>query len=464
LGQYAEFRLVLSPDLAIPGSWAVAVGESPHANMVGPKGSLAPTLSRADLARLRGRNGWPNPAVLQNIGKALWNSLMTPQAAADVLATLSTLEAGQGLRLVVVMQGQENEVANLNGVRLSELPVEALFTDAQHFITTDLTTPVSRSFQQRPDRPPFKTPLPLRVLVAVANPSDKPPANVRDEVDAIKKAIGHLSGPGGQLEVEFVQQVTREQLAARLKAKPFHVLHFIGHGGFDVVGDVEVPRAHLLLRPSELDRIRSDRRRHALGPSSQHRCAARVITACSSAAPGPAMPDFADPGPLGSRAFDGVAQRLVAGVSGVTAAVAMQFDLEDVAAIGFSRAFYESLLVPGVALDEVVTMARQALIAQLQAGHRAWVTPAIYWRCEDGKVFDIDPTLQRFDETTLADLRDIQAQLAVYREYVEKIAPQPAEQGSPVDDLKKDWIGKIQAGLGRRAQLAGMPFDLKGDE
>src|SRR5688500_3249395 len=125
MGEYAEFRLLLSPDLVNKGRWTVAVDECPVANLAGPKGSVAPDVTRADLATLRSRNGWPNTTALRQIGAAVWRSVMSPQAEAAFLTSLQFVAGSpKGLRLVVVVQGQENEVPNPTMVRLSELPVE----------------------------------------------------------------------------------------------------------------------------------------------------------------------------------------------------------------------------------------------------------------------------------------------------------------------------------------------------
>jgi hypothetical protein len=110
-----------------------------------------------------------------------------------------------------------------------------------------------------------------------------------------------------------------------------------------------------------------------------------VISACSSAAPTPKeVQETVGP-------FDGVAQNLIAGISGVSAVVAMQFDIENQAAETFSKTFYTQLLSAGRTLDEIVALGRKAVIAKMNTGHRAWVTPVLYWRSKGCKVFEIDP-------------------------------------------------------------------------
>jgi CHAT domain len=456
MGVDAEFRLVVSPDLVTRGNWEILLQECPVATLTGSKGSVVPAVTRADLDMLRSRNGWPNPVGLQQIGKAVWRSILTAGAEAALAASRNQLAASHdGLRFVLVLQGQESEIVDPTKIQLSELPVEVLYSEVDQFLATDLTTPISRSFQWKPDRPPLRVVLPLRILIAIASPSDKPPADVAREEAVIRLALADLISARA-VEVDFVAQATRETVAAQLKAKPYHVLHFVGHGGFDVVGDVDTPRAHLcFVRPdSDLSDPTDAETLSVMLKNSGVRLL--VITACSSASPTPPVPgNLLDAGPLGTRAFDGVAQRAVAGVSGVTAAVAMQFDLEDVGATQFSKAFYENLLEPGLALDEVVTMARQALVVLFQLGHRAWVTPAVYWRCVGGKVFEIEPSMRPLDPAKLSELHGIDMQLSVYREHVAKIAAQPPDVRAAVNDLRLEWIADVEQLLAQRAGLFG---------
>lgn len=461
--QYADFRLVVTPDLAIQGNWLVAVDDCPIPGLIGPKGTVAPTMTRANLNTLRSRNGWPNVQTLKDIGAAAWQSVMTPAAEAAFSACIQAADANKGLRLVVVLQGEDVGVAGDATIRLSELPVESFFTALMQFIGTDLRTPISRSFQQRPDREPQRVELPLRVLVAVAAPTDRPPADTAKEVAVIKEAVRDLTGPGGMLDVDYIEQATREDVAQKLKDKPYHVLHFIGHGGFDIVGDVETPRAYLCFVRSDGSNLSDPTDADTLSTILRNSSVRLVvITACSSAAPTAPLPNDTDPGPLGTGAFDGVAQRLVTGIAPVTAAVGMQFDLENDAATEFSKGFYAHLLTPGLPLDEVVTLARRDLITRLQAGHRAWVTPAVYWRCIGGNVFDIDASVGKIDDATLAQIHDIEVGLDFHRAQVAKIVAKPPESRAALQPFLLESLTDIETMVDERWKLLGETVGLVG--
>ena len=247
------------------------------------------------------------------------------------------------------------------------------------FLALNLGTPVCRDLRTKGDRSPREVRLPLRVLVAVATPIDKPSAKAKEEVAAIRGLLEPLSGPGGLLKLDIYEQPTRDELAERLKSSD--IFHFIGHGGFAVMGSDPTSQAHIsLIRPdtNESDYLFASDLANMLNNTEVQLV---VFTACTSSESTP------DEGPFRIGAFDGMAQRLLSGVRGVTAAVAMQFDMEAEAAVAFSKKLYKHLLDADKTLAEVVTLARSAVSICKGVGHRAWVTPTVYCRCEGGHVF-----------------------------------------------------------------------------
>lgn len=455
---FDELRLVVTHDPTTVGSWQVRIAAAPNNGFVGMKDTLVPVLTTQQLAILRSRDSWPNMPFLQTIGDAVFRSVLGPNVMAALTATLLTSkQGGHGLRIVVVPKDDEVGMPGTT-MRIAEMPYEALFNNSQSFFGTNMLTPISRSFLDAPEDDPAPTPLPLRVLVAVAAPTDKPEADMAKEVEAIEKALEDVAGPGGPVELELVQQPTLAELGEALGRKP-HIFHFIGHGGFEP-GAIQ---GHLcFIRPGSTESAQVDAETLAtLLRNSSVRLV--VLTACSSAIPGPPIAGLVDPGPLGTRAFDGVAQRLVKGISGVTAAVAMQFDLESDAAVEFTRAFYGALIKPGLALDEIVTYSRIALVTSLKAGHRAWVNPAVYWRCKQGRVFDIDLTLRRLDEATKKQLQDVESRIAFIRSLIDEADAQPAEVRAAIKSMRRGWIKELRGYEDKRGSLLGESIRLVGD-
>jgi hypothetical protein len=379
---YEEFRLVVTPVLHDPSRWTVRVDRSPVPAHAGMAQDVAPSMTREQLGQLQAGSGWPNIGTLQAIGDCVWSSILpTPLNFSFDAAYAAATARQHGMRVVVVRQVGGGPAADPNRVGLPEMPFEAIRRpDAKKFLALDELTPLSRGLQIEPDQPPYHLEPPVRVLVVVAKPKDKPSAAVGDEGAAIQGVVAPL---GAQVSLKLSPSGTYEEFRAQLEAFRPHVVHFVGHGGYAPIGDDPTPQPHICFERSDDGKthyVDADTLSNAL-ESRDVRLV--VLTACQSAGAAPAL------GPYEPQALDGIAQRLVLSTSGVSAAVAMQFDFEAAAAVAFSRELYRHLLDPGRALDEAVTLARKEVLQQMNAGHRAWVTPVVYWRCRDGRVFDI---------------------------------------------------------------------------
>jgi hypothetical protein len=463
--EYSEFRLLLTPDVTNPGHWRAEIRDSPDTNLIGETVSFRPSFTRDQLQLLRDRNGWPNLDELRGIGGAVWESVM-----GGIMGKYFKLSRHKALdldkrrmRLRLVLHAQDEEVVENGGVRISELPVEAIYEATLSFLATDLNTPISRGLDKEPNVEPLNVGLPLRMLVVVSTPSDKSPALAADEVKAIKDALGDLTEEGGPIQLDFCEPPTRNELLRRLQDKPYHILHFIGHGAFGVVENDPSQRPHICL-------VREDNGKSdpldaetflAMVRNTQVRLL--LMTACSSAAPTP------DRMPYGVSAFDGLAQRLMLDPSGkLAAAVAMQFDIESPAAVIFTHSFYKNLLNADRSLDEIVTQARLdiSVAPKMGTGHRAWVTPVVYWRCKGGKVFDINPVIKPLDEESLIKLQKLNTAIEIWRVPLKKLTD--LMQGLPPDvrrlmaDDVKFYQDKIVEAQKERAALMGETLQLWG--
>jgi hypothetical protein len=452
--EYDEFRLLVMPDIQVPGNWCIQVHRCPIAQEVGPKGSTNPAVTQLQLNRLRNASGWPDETALRDVGRSVWNSVMTPQASAAFHActNLSAVQ-GRGLRLIVAL------LANATGTRaagipLSELPLEALFDNG--FVATNEKTPVSRSLQAEPDRSPFTTAFPLRVLVVAAQPSDRPPVAADQEVAAIRSALQPLVDQRA-LSVDVCEPPTIEHLMEKLQ-EGYHVLHFIGHGSFEVVGSDPTPKPHLCFEDGTPAResvpIDGDQFYIALRNTNVQLV---VLTSCSSAAPGAAL----NPYPV--VAFEGIAQSVVEGVSGPSSAIAMQFDLETDAAAFFSGALYQALVKNEWALDEAVARARARMMVRFKTGHRCWMNPAVYWRCIGGKVFNL-PGIVGADLSSENQraITQIDAQLEAYYQTIRDIAAQPPQIREAAEPLRQQYQTKVDDLLRQRGAILGETVRLHG--
>lgn len=448
---YESFRLLLTPNVAEPGTWSAQVLESPLAANKGKSDKLTPTFTRQELKQIRNPNLFPNKALLRSLGENVWASVMQPKIeAAFESSRVIAAARGNGLRVVFVVQGDDPSDGTGTFVRLGELPLEALFNHA--YVASDLNTPISRSLVVSPSYEMRKVPLPLRLLVVVAAPTDISQAKIDEERKVIEKALAPLRA-GGTLQVDFCLNATRRTFLSMVRSG-YHIVHFIGHGAFDTIGDDTTPVPYVCFEREdthESDPVDGEVLRLQMQNTDVRLV---VLTACSSSAPAPPEQE-----PYVHRAFDGIAQTLIGGHhNSIPAVVAMQFDLDDVAAVAFSRTFYDYLLRPNVSLDEAVTQARVAVAseAKLGPGHRAWLTPTLYWNCEGVPLFEIIPVDgNNLDAATKVKVEFIDSEINALRGVLQKLAGRPAAEQPALHVVRQDLLDNVQRLEEERGQLFG---------
>ena len=209
--------------------------------------------------------------------------------------------------------------------------------------------------------------LPLRVLVIRSEPADFPALDLQAEWAQVADAVAELNDAGLVLFTELAAP-TLSELRRALVRDTFHVLHYMGHGGFDS------ERGGVLLFTDRAGRA-APVTGGDLGVMFRDHTSLRlaVLNACEAARTDPADP------------FAGVADTLVR--RGVPAVIAMQFEVTDEAAIEFAPALYGALAA-GRALDTALAEARKAMytVSPLE-----WATPVLYLRADDAHLFDITP-------------------------------------------------------------------------
>jgi len=216
---------------------------------------------------------------------------------------------------------------------------------------------------------PLTVSAPLRVLGVVASPIDLEPLDVDLERQRVERALAGLVDQG-LVELVWLEGQTWRDLQRAMRRSPWHVVHFIGHGGFDPHRDEGVlwladdaGRARAL-HASELARLLADHADLRLV----------LLNACESARPGKL--DI----------FSSTATALVR--RGLPAVIAMQYEITDRAAIEFARSLYDAL-ADGLPIDAAVSEARKAV--QLDAPHSMeWGTPVLHLRAADGRIFELE--------------------------------------------------------------------------
>ncbi len=154
-----------------------------------------------------------------------------------------------------------------------------------------------------------------------------------------------------------------------MRVGPWHIFHFIGHGGFDSNADEglialedESGKAHFL-NARQFGRLLADHRPLRLA----------ILNSCE--------------GGRGTARdiFSSTAATLVR--HGIPAVLAMQYEITDRAAIEFSRAFYDAL-ADGMPVDTAVSEARKAISIGVENSVE-WGTPVLYMGTPDGILFDL---------------------------------------------------------------------------
>ena len=255
---------------------------------------------------------------------------------------------------------------------LADLPWEYLYRPQplNRFLALSSSTPLVRYLDLPENVEPLVVSPPLRVLVLIASPKNYPKLKVEREWGNLKEALGSLE-ERGLVELTRLDGGTLRALQRQLRKGQYHVLHFIGHGGFD-------PQAQdgmLILEDSEGAGQAVSGQYLGVLLHGYHPMRLAVLNACEGA-----RNSRTDP-------FAGLAQSVLQ--QGVPAVIAMQFEITDEAAISFAHEFY-SALADNFPVDAALVEARK-----IMAGSNSleWGTPVLYMRTPDGRIFDVQAPL-----------------------------------------------------------------------
>lgn len=366
---YLDFEVEISA--GIGRDYPVAVVRSPageaQETMRFPFDELALTSRLKDLQIALLRSGGARRQALsaeeehvQAFGSDLFNVLLTGEVRSRYdVSGREARQQGKGLRLKLRIQPPE----------LAALPWEFLYDPRQaEYVCLSLATPLIRYVElPQPIQPLLITP-PLRILGMIVSPHDLPTLDVERERQRLEAAICDLQAKG-LVTLTWLDGQTWYDLQRTLRSGPWHIFHFIGHGGFDQRADEgmialadENGAAHFL-RATELGRLLAD----------HHALRLVLLNACEGARSSD------------RDLFSSTAAILVR--RGIPAVLAMQYEITDRAAIEFTRTFYEALATK-LPIDAAVTEARKA-ISLAVTNSMEWGTPVLYMRAPEGVIFQI---------------------------------------------------------------------------
>lgn len=263
-------------------------------------------------------------------------------------------------------QGLRIRLRTEEAASLAEIPWEYMYSEGLgRFVAMSTDTPLVRYLELPAGTAPLAVDPPLRVLVMVASPDDLDPLDVDREVALLRQATADLASAGA-VELEVAPAADLRTLQRLLRTSQYHVFHFVGHGVFDR-GD------GLLMLQDETGRSQPVSG-FDLGVllHDHHSLRLAVLNACEGA-----RGTVEDP-------VGGVAQTLIR--QGLPAAVAMQFEITDEAALVFAHEFYLAI-ADGYPIDAATAEARKAIFAS--GNDVEWGTPVLHLRASDGRVFDV---------------------------------------------------------------------------
>jgi hypothetical protein len=250
------------------------------------------------------------------------------------------------------------------GPNLSRIPWEFAVDPAARDAYLALRLPVVRSPQLMEPAPPFPLSPPLRVLGVISRPADLPVLEAEREREEIAHALQGLSS---DVAVEWLPGDSWQELADAARTKAPHVLHFVGHGGFDEETDsgyIELTGPDgtaMHVSGTDLGTLVRD--------IPQLRLV--VLNACESATCG------------ADGLFTSTAARIMK--EGVPAVVAMQYEITDPAALAFASSFYTGI-ARGLPVDRSMTLARENVKMTFQ-GSLEWATPVLFLASEEPQLF-----------------------------------------------------------------------------
>ena len=295
---------------------------------------------------------------LREVGATLFSALLGSRDIAGCYRASAALAAAQGQELRVVLR--------IDDPSLAALPWEAMYDDT-------LSVYLCRHEQlvRQVPVPSVAAPLavrpPLRILGIASSPYGLPALDVEKEKKQLTRALSSLYDDG-QIVVQWVPDATWAGLHDILLRQKWHVVHFIGHGGFDPDRDEGV--LALVGEDGRYDLIEASRLVTLLG-QAQPMPRLVVLNSCSGAV-------------IGARdLFSSTAAALVRG--GVSAVAAMQYEISDSAAAAFARGFYTAI-ASDRGVDEATSSGRVAIIGT-GAKTLEWVTPVLYLRGSSSRLF-----------------------------------------------------------------------------
>ncbi len=309
-------------------------------------------------------------ALAKSLGGQLLADLLQGNVANAYFATLGRAESQQsGMRLRL----------RINAPELKALPWEYLYdTQRDNFLAVRRDVVISRYLEVFQGVGALPQPPAIRILALLSSPSGVERLDLPGEQGRIQDALAPLVA-GGRVELEFEANPTAANIRARLRRNIYHVIHYSGHAYYADKDDVVLQQAvskdtgYVVLPNDDGSARLLEEAAFAQFFVGNPDIRLIILNACRGAQT--SLTEY----------LSGLGDKLVQ-TAGVPAVIAMQFPIADSAAKEFAQEFYGSL-ADGLPIDAAVAQARLALFQDRGPNDRAWGTPVLFMRSEDGRLF-----------------------------------------------------------------------------
>jgi hypothetical protein len=297
----------------------------------------------------------PGEQRLRDVGRQLFDALFSGPVHEAYRASVSAADQC-GERLQVVLR--------LDVPKLSAIPWEAMYdTENDQYIC--LNDPLIRHIPSTTTEPVEVTSS-LEVLALVASPEGLTSLDVEAERKKLSDALAEPIADG-RIHLKWLMQASWDEVQDEMLSGTWHVLHFIGHGDYDLTSDQGV--IALVGDDGGPHLVEADRLADLLNQATPTPRLV-VLNSCKSGRSG------------ASDLFSSTAATLVK--RGIDAVAAMQFTVSDAGATKFARGFY-SALANGRGIGDAVGAGRIGLRGT--PGSLEWVTPVLYVRDDTATLF-----------------------------------------------------------------------------
>lgn len=332
-------------------------------------------LLKLENAILKGRGYRSGPIsgeerILREFGADVFKAVFrdSDSVARKFVASLEMLEkqADAGLRLNLRVDPPE----------LAMLPWEYVFDEssrADEYLCLKNRSPLVRFLGGSSAAGRIQVDGPLRILGMIANPGgDWDWLDTEAERRRIDEALRDEDIPKSSVHFRWVQGGTSDDLFDLMQRGPWHIFHFIGHGGTDryLDSDGEFRSEGFVVMEDGLGgavKVSASQ----LGVILEDGDVRLAVLNCCESARG--------------NGFSSAGAALVK--SGVPMVIAMQFAITDVAASRFAAMFYKSL-IGGQPIERALTVARRYMRLRSNV---EWAIPVLFTRSGSCVLFNSAP-------------------------------------------------------------------------